>query len=316
MTPFFCNMLKAIYCIFLWSVVLLASFPSHAQTGLKDNPGIAWVSDTQEPLWFEQLIRRKNGNIEATRLIFKDMVQQHFKSLFIAGDVVSLGYKGKKWKRMDQYLDSCRNGGMSVHALLGNHDVMFRPRKGMAAFNKRFPEAVHTGYVKVVDSVAFVLLNSNFKHLSEDEIQQQQKFYTQILREMDADSGVIAVIVSCHHSPYSNSKKVGSNGKVQEKFVPLFIQSKKCRVFISGHAHVFQHFRNHGKDFLVIGGGGGIRHPLKTAKGAPRDLAPDYKPLFHYLILKRIGRDLFLTSRFLLADFSGFQEGFAIQIKG
>lgn len=305
---------RRLYLIFLFSVALLAWFPSPAQVGVQRNREIALLSDTQEPLWTEHLSHRKNRNTEATRLIFDDIVQRHFQSLFIAGDVVSLGYKEKKWKRMDQYLRNCRDAGIPVYALLGNHDVMLRPNKGTLAFNRRFPESVRTGYVQVVDSVAIVSLNSNFKHLSDDEIQLQQNFYAQTLLELDTAPGIIAIVVSCHHSPYSNSKTVGSSKSVQEKFVPLFLQSKKCRLFVSGHAHVFQHFRYGGKDFLVIGGGGGIRQPLKITKDGPRDLAPDYKPMFHYVILKRTGHDLDLTSRFLLPDFSGFRDGWGIRV--
>lgn len=215
---------------------------------------------------------------------------------------------------MDQYLSNCRNAGIPVYALLGNHEVMLRPNKGALAFNRRFPESVRTGSVQVADSIAFVMLNSNFKHLSEADIRSQQNFYTKTLQELEADSGIIAVVVLCHHSPYSNSKTVGSSKSVQEKFVPLFLQTQKCRLFVSGHAHVFQHFRRQGKDFLVIGGGGGIRQPLKRTEEGPRDLAPGYKPMFHYLILNRTGHALALTSRFLAPDFSGFQVGWSVEL--
>ena len=63
---------------------------------------------------------------------------------------------------MDNYLQQCRSSGIPVHALLGNHDVMGSVKKGESNFRKRFPDAVTTGYYQIVDSMAFVMLNSTF----------------------------------------------------------------------------------------------------------------------------------------------------------
>ena len=64
-----------------------------------------------------------------------------------------------------------------------------------------------------------------------------------------------------------------------------YIESVKARLFISGHAHIFEHFIVNGKNFLVIGGGGGLYHPIKTNKSGHKDLEPDYKPRYHYIIV-------------------------------
>jgi hypothetical protein len=52
-------------------------------------------------------------------------------------------------------------------------------------------------------------------------------------------------------------------------------------LFLSGHCHGFEHYKIGGKDFMVIGGGGGLHQPLKQGEGCLPDLASDYKPLFH-----------------------------------
>ncbi|MFZ4622417.1 MAG: metallophosphoesterase family protein, partial [Bacteroidota bacterium] len=85
---------------------------------------------------------------------------------------------------------------------------------------------------------------------------------------LENDSSITAVIVACHHSPYTNSSIVSSNEDVQTSFVRPFVRSKKGKVFITGHAHTREHFRMDGKDFLVIGGGGGLQQPLKDTSDA------------------------------------------------
>lgn len=277
-------------------------------------PAMVFVSDTQAPMWVEKLVLKQNQNIKATGLVFHDILQSRPASLFILGDVVALGYKDKKWSQMDQYLDSCRKAGIQVSALLGNHDVMTRAKKGEKQFQRRFPNHKRTGFYQVVDSVAVVLLNSNFKKLSSEDIHQQQQWLDTTLKNLDNDSSVLMTIVTCHHAPYSNSKIVGSSEAVQQYFVPGFMNAMKAQLMITGHSHNFELFKREGKTFLVIGGGGGIHQPLTKAEKRMNDLSGNYKPQFHYLVARRKGRSLLLTSRFLKEDFSGFSEGHTLSI--
>ena len=93
-------------------------------------------------------------------------------------------------------------------------------------------------------------------------------------------------------------------------FSERFLSTKKCILFITGHAHAFEHFRYQQKDFVVIGGGGGLHQPLSTKENMPPDIASSYKPLFHYLHVNRDGNLLQLKSYFLKPDFTGFAEGY------
>jgi len=274
----------------------------------KDN-NIIFVSDTQKPMMVEKLVLRPNQNTRATSLEFSEILQKKPGYLYMLGDVVALGASNHQWKKVDKFLDSCRKQGSTVCAVLGNHEVMLNKRKGVANFNKRFPMNVNTGYVSVADSVAVVLLNSNFNALSVEEKDKQQTWYQATLKSLDIVDSIKAVIVACHHSPYTNSKIVKCSQTVQNNFVPAYIQSKKAQLFISGHAHAYEHFYKQGKDFLVIGGGGGIHQPLNASSTAMQDEAADYKPMFHYLSVKRIDNKLAVTSHFLKTDFAGFDIG-------
>jgi hypothetical protein len=213
---------------------------------------------------------------------------------------------------MDKYLTNCRATGTKVFALLGNHEVLGNVKLGIENFQQRFTEHVKTGYVEIEDSVAVVLLNSNHIKLSTEEIITQNNWYANELKRLDTCSKIKFIIVSCHHSPFSNSKIVGSSKWVQDNFVPAFIQSKKCKLFLSGHAHVFEYFKMHGKDFMVIGGGGGLHHPLNKKQNALKTEMPNYNPMFHYLTVELINQHLKIISHQLNKDFSKFENGFQI----
>ncbi len=269
---------------------------------------IAFVSDTQAPMWIENVFLKANQNQRATRLIFEDIVKTKPRAAYILGDVVALGYRNSKWKNMDKCIQQCRESGVDVYAVLGNHDVMSRAKKGELNFQKRFPEHVRTGYVSVMDSVAVVLVNSNFSKLTTEDINHQQAWYEETVIKLDKDPAVKAVIVTCHHAPYTNSKIVGSSKAVQDHFVPAFQKSNKSVLFITGHSHNFEHFKKSGKHFLVIGGGGGLHQPIGTNL---EDISTNYKPMFHYLTVLREKNNLLIISHFLKDDFSGVEKQYS-----
>lgn len=302
-------MLKLLCLLFLLAGVQLL----RAQTG--DSTELCFASDTQKPMWIETLFLKKDHNQQATKMLFDAISKRRPGALFIMGDVVNLGYSNHQWKPMDGYLKNLRAENVPVYAALGNHEVMGQPGKGMRKFQQRFPDHSATGYVQVKDSIAVVLLNSNFGSLSLEENKKQVDWYKETLAKLDADPAIQFIISGCHHSPYTNSKIVGANKDVQEKFVPLFLASRKSRLFISGHSHNFERFQKGGKDFLVIGGGGGLHQPLRSGEGCFDDLASDYKPQFHYLTVKRYNGKLKVCSVQLKKDFSCFEDSEAMTIE-
>ncbi len=272
-------------------------------------PKMIFISDTQQPMFVEKIFLKSNSNLKATAAIFDTIIKQKPVSVYMLGDIVALGYENSKWRKVDLFLDSCRKLGIKVNGALGNHDVMGRTKKGEKNFLKRFPLSVRTGYVSVTDSVAVVLLNSNFKKLSAADIKKQDDWYKAALAKLDTTNAIKTIIVCCHHAPYTNSKIVGNSFPVQQHFVPDYILSKKAKLFITGHAHAFEHFKIQGKDFLVIGGGGGLHQPLDTSTNSRTDLSANYKPSFHYLSVKRVAESLLIESHFLKNDFTRFENG-------
>lgn len=283
-------------------------------SGQGQSRSIAFISDTQAPMAVEKIWLKSHHNEKATEALFKEIVATKPSQLFILGDVVSLGYKKKKWVPMNAYLNNCHAAGIPVSALLGNHDVMTHASKGERIFQQHFSNHVRTGYYLIVDSVAVVLLNSNFSKMGADAIAQEESWLRATLAQLEGQPAVKAVVVTCHHAPFTNSTIVKPNTQVQEKFVSAFNQSAKSILFITGHAHAFEHFKVNGKNFLTIGGGGGLHQPLRTGSGLQEDLAASYKPLFHYLTIERHGAILNITSRYLTDDFGAVKPGYSFSI--
>ena len=66
----------------------------------------------------------------------------------------------------------------------------------------------------------------------------------------------------------------------------------------------------------MIGGGGGLHQPLRSGEGCFDDLCSDYKPLFHYLSIRRGEDGLQVTSIELKNDFTTFEQGVHLKIGG
>lgn len=301
--------IKGLLVVYLLAITNI----SIAQSGVGNNE-IDLISDTQQPMLVEELKLHPHHNIKATSLLLADMLKQRPLAIYMLGDVVAVGSSNRKWRTMDRFIDSCRKNSIAVHGLLGNHDLMWSRKKGEINFQHRFPDHVNIGYVSVIDSIAIVMLNSNFKKLSAIEIDQQQRWYTTTLDSLNNSRSIRTIIVCCHHAPYSNSRIVGSSAQVQQHFVPAFMQTAKCSLFVTGHAHAFEHFNHSGKNFLVIGGGGGLHQPLDTSSKKISDIASGYKPMFHYLSIQRKGDKLLLTSNFLKPDLSGVEKGYSFEL--
>lgn len=297
------------------TLIFLMAFYSLEGFSQQKNPVLAFASDTQEPQWVEKLFLKADHNLEATQALFEDIGKRRPSALFIMGDVVSSGKKEKAWKNIDKYIGQSVKDSIPVYATLGNHDVMFNAKQGMLKFKKRFPDYEPTGFTVVVDSVAVVLLNSNFSAMSSADIAKQNQWYQTKLKDLDTDPSIKMVIVGCHHSPYTNSRVVKPSLPVQQDFVAPFIASQKCILFISGHSHNYEQFKMQGKNFVVIGGGGGLHQGVKGNNDVMNDVAFAYKPIFHYLEVKREGNKLNVLSRQMTKDFSEFIDGTTFQVE-
>jgi len=290
--------------------VALASAP-YAQAQLRDTLSVAFLSDSQDPTWYESLVLKVYHNSQAREMILGDILDRNPHAVVHLGDMVSAGSDPKKWSRIDEFVDSLQAKGIGFHPILGNHEYFYFEKKGRKNFEWRFPDLNTTGRVVRFGGMAIVLLNSNFSRLEESEQQSQAKWYRESLRALDADSTIEFVVVGCHHSPYTNSTIVPPSPEVDTAFVPAYLEARKAVLFVSGHAHAYEHYRRAGKDFLVIGGGGGLLQPLLTGtRRRYEDLfaAEGKTRMYHYLWCEVEPGRLRFVVRMIRHDLSGFDR--------
>lgn len=276
----------AFFCI-NWFVLILPATELFAQG---KNVPIYFLSDCQLPLYLEELILKPYKNKEGRDSLFKAIERERPGYVFMLGDIVGMSYDTKEWLTVDTFLNVLHSGGACVFSVPGNHEYLLNASLGIANYISRFPDQSLTGYCVRTDSMTIVMLNSNFRNLTESENNSQQLWYLSVMDSLDTDESVKAIIVCAHHSPYSNSKVVGSSTSVQYQFVKRFESSSKTKIFISGHSHNLEYFTgSNNKRYLVIGGGGGIAQPLNTGIDAKYNdlIKQEDKPLFFYVALQR-----------------------------
>ena len=278
---------------------------------------IIFVSDTQAPLRVERLYMRMNNNTKATDLIFEQILKKKHSAVFHMGDLVALGYSPFSWKAIDRFLDRLKEEKIPFYPILGNHELMPPSLIGLEQFKARFPEYSITGSLHIINGIAAILLNSNFSHMSQSEIDQQQSWYEKTLQECATDSKIKAVIVGCHHPPYTDSKNISFDKRVRQSIVPPFIQNKKTILFLSGHSHTFEHFVNGEKNFLIIGGGGGPQHETsENNEDLPKEVTRQKHKIENFFYIESLPSQDHLQLRLqeLNTEFSGFHTAYKLDI--
>ena len=245
-------------CLILMLPVLLSSQSKDSATTL------IFLADTQAPLWFEKVYLQYEENEKATALIFADILhEQDVAAVIHGGDLTSHGSDKRSWSQIRPFMDSLHALSIPFLAAKGNHDYLFSAGSAMRNFKKYVPESRGDYSSRKFGQVAIVLLNSNFPQLENSEILRQQIWYDSTLAAYQKDSIIRFVITVDHHPPFTNDRMVSGSQEVRKHFLPAFYRSSKAIVFVSGHAHRFEHFLKREKDFLVIGGGGGLLHDAR-----------------------------------------------------
>ena len=309
----------SIYWIFILANWLFLFHSLDAQELHKsDSITIAIISDTQSPMWFESIVVSKNRNEEATSMLFHHIAQDtSVVALVHLGDVTECSSRDGAWKRIDTLLALLERRNVALYGTMGNHDYMYSASAGEENFKKRFPSFQRKGFLVRIHSLAIVMLNSNFSNLADNEIKEQVAWYHQQLDQLEHDTTVSAVFVACHHPPFTNSTVVPPSKECEEEFVPQFLFHKKCKIFFSGHSHAFEHFNIEGKNFLIIGGGGGLQHPLLIGKEQRwNDLFPlqTEKRMFHYLRVVVTREKIECTVMMIKKDFSGIEPVYVMTL--
>jgi predicted phosphodiesterase len=292
-------------------------YPDKVRSG-GGTSSIAFVSDTQSPLWFEKFALHSDNNKHATKLILEQISRDSTcVALFHLGDITGAASDDGQWKKFDTKAGVIRQANIPIYPALGNHEYLFSADEGKYNAMVRFPSLRRQWYVKRAGSVAVILLNSNFSHLLQEETRRQQTWYEQALDSLDRDTAIAVVLVGCHHSPYTNSMVVNPSENVQRRFVVPFMKSKKAKLFLSGHSHAFEHFQIDGKSFLVLGGGGGLLHPLlqgSEERWHDEFRHRDRRSFFHYLRILPRSDTMSVEVQALTSQHDSFKNVYKLEI--
>ena len=262
------------------------------------------IADTQAPMRTEMLWLKEERNVEATALLFSRLQNENVDAVVILGDLVAMGSREKDWKPVDYFIAALRRQSTGVYAVAGNHEYSFPANAGIEKFYKRFPRARATVQAYTINSVAMLLVDANYGHLSQSRKKLQEARYRHCLDSLQNDTAVRAIIVCTHQPPFTNSTAVKSSKELQQRIVPLFLSTPKAALFLSGHSHNMEHFFEQGKNFLVAGGGGGLSQPLSTLqKRKYYDLMDDEQRIrFFYLIIERKDNTLIVNAKGMSAE--------------
>lgn len=311
----------ALLLIFILPVVIVlisdTEFEGYAPFIQNESPGnkLVFLSDTQDPIWIENFWLDENNNEEIKVSILNNIIKQNPRAIFHMGDLVSFGFLNRDWEEVDSWINVLNRKGISFYPVMGNHELMLFPDMGYANFVERFPDHSRTGYLTIIESIAVIMLNSNFGEMSSLEIQKQNEWYETTLVKLERDININLIVVGCHHSPYTNSTIVDPSEEVQEYFVPSFLNSKKARLFLSGHAHAFEHFSMKRNQFIVIGGGGGLQQPLLTggeARWKDNFSSSESVRRFHFTSLEKIGTNYMFHVQMIDTAYSRFEKIYSL----
>jgi hypothetical protein len=312
-----------IVCIWICATVLIRScvYPQSFQQVPPENDTstIFIVGDVQRTGFWERVLLREQNDIQRKR-VMEEIGRGMPSAMVFLGDCVSTGGDENCWKMFDTLTATIRSRNVPAFELVGNHEYMGSQPKGLQLCAARFPLiAKSTWYTVRLGQTAIIFLNSNFSKLCSTDDTTQVRWYRKTLQSLDADTSINSIIVCTHHPPFTNSTIVSANADVRREFVPPFLVSPKTILFLSGHAHAYEHFQFQGKNFVVSGGGGGPRQKLIVSPKKRRyhDLysGPAIRP-FHFLRLQRTpGRDI--ISMLALDGESGksaVRDSFRVQI--
>ncbi len=280
----------------------------------QDTTRLIFLSDTQTPMWAEKIYLSSDDNEAATQNIFSSILnEKDITAVVHAGDLTGLGWLRSSWKPILPFIDSLKTRSIPFLAAKGNHDYYFIHLWAMDRFEEYIPNGKSDYSLHRFDSCTVIILNSNEEKMTEDLRTAQRRWYDSTLAACDADSAVRWVFTVAHHSPFTNSDMVTGSKFIRNEYLSAFYTSVKSKVWIGGHAHRFEHFNRNGKDFLVVGGGGGLHHGKRT-EHPHDDLHTGDGRFFHYLRCTVFSDSLLMEAISITADSHQAKTAYCISI--
>lgn len=251
------------------------------------------VGDTQKTSHWE--FWRERNDKERT-LIIAEITRRDPAFVLHLGDLTTRGSSRKHWQDFDNLNRGMREKRIPYFPTLGNHEFYGDDEAAFHHYFGRFPHLEHRRWYSFTwNRIGILMVDSNFSKLTNEQIDEQSKWYLKELEKFENDERIDLVIAGCHEPPFTNSQVIRPNPKSKAYFADPFIRFRKASLFFSGHCHSYERFQVGGKFFVVSGGGGGPRHKLSidpTKRKYP-DLYPGPElRFFHFCELEKQNRSV------------------------
>ncbi|MBI3257909.1 MAG: metallophosphoesterase [Ignavibacteriae bacterium] len=269
---------------------------------------IVLLGDTQRTLWFE-FWREQNDDIR--ELIFPQILTHKPSTVVMLGDLVSWGASENEWEYFDRISKPVREANVGFITVMGNHEYFGNNKSAFKNISARFSllrDAMTKGrtwYSTVVDSIAFLVLDSNVGELTDEQNSDQKNWFDSAIVALEKTPSVLNIVLCTHHPAYTNSTVVHDEPDVQAFIEAALSHSHKITLAASGHAHSYEHFLIcNTLNVIVSGGGGGPRQELRSVKESThydifndRKIKDDEKKIrdFNYCTIERRNDTLDVT---------------------
>ncbi len=218
------------------------------------------VGDTQRTSHWE-FWREKNER--ERRLIIDEITRRGPAFVVHLGDLTTRGSSKKHWEEFDDMHKEFRKNKIPYLPVLGNHEFYGNNQKALQSYFGRFLHLDQRRWYSFKwKKIAFIMIDSNFSALTEEQIREQTEWFQSQLQTFGGNKAIDYIIVCSHGPPFTNSRMIKPNRGVESFFANPFLQIQKAGLFFSGHSHSYERFKAHDKFFVVSGGGGGPRHRL------------------------------------------------------
>lgn len=287
--------------LFILSSIIIHGCVSHhfvqyrGDTTTQNNNSIIILGDTQRTSFWEFW---REQNDDERRKLLNAIADENPSAIIILGDLIFQGDSPHHWTLFNEFAAPIYQNKIPVFPLLGNHEYFGNNNIGLQLFYDHFPHLQKQLFYSFrLHGIAFIMLNSNFSHLTETQLSVQNDWYVRELMNLERNDSIKAIIVCSHHPPYTHSTVVSSDQQVQQYFLSPFLNTKKGAFFFSGHNHSYEHFIQKDKHIIVSGGGGGPRYSVsQNPSNIPEDIFKgSSKRFFHYCQLTPSLSGLHLT---------------------
>jgi len=248
---------------------------------------IVIYGDSRPAVTGESLFLGREDPVKERRLVIERIAKERPDLIIHSGDLVARGSSEGQWKAWDESHRAIFDAKIPFYPALGNHEYTGDNKEALGYFNQRFPALGGCKWYAIQSGpLYFVILDSNFDDLGNRAVKQQDAWFRKTLQEAEANREIRAVVVVCHHPPYTNSTIHGESEEVKRRFADPAASFSKFRLFVAGHVHNYERFLIEGRPFVVSGGGGAPRTPVLTSKFRtdPVYLGPEFRP-FHYMLV-------------------------------